>query len=145
MHKTILDTDILSDFLRGRNLNVVRRVDAYLREHGHLTVSVVTAFEIIRGRHQAQQFERAAQFLEWTKGAELLAFDEICARVGGEIAGALLRTGTTVGVADALIAATAITHDLALVTANVEHYQRMSSFGLRIENWRDAEPSANTP
>lgn len=139
MQKTILDTDILSDFLRGKNLNVVRHVETYLSEYGHLTISVITAFEIIRGRHQAQQFERAAQFLEWTKGAELLAFDESCARVGGEIAGALLRTGTTVGVADALIAATAIAHDLTLVTANVEHYQRMATFGLRIENWRDAE------
>jgi len=102
-------------------------------------MSVITAFEIIRGRHQAQHFERAAQFLEWMKCAELLAFDHNCARIGGEIAGALLRNGTTVGVADALIAATAITHDLTLGTGNVEHYQRMSAFGLRIENWRDAE------
>ena len=139
MHKTILDTDILSEFLRGKNLIVARRVETYLGEHGHLTMSVITAFEIIRGRHQAQQFERAAQFLEWTKCAELLAFDQNCARIGGEIAGALLRNGTTVGVADTLIAATAITHDLTLVSANVEHYQRMAAFGLRIENWRDAE------
>jgi|GEM_PF-3113522 len=62
MHKTILDTDILSDLLRGRNLNAVRRVEAYLIEHGHLTISVITAFEVVRGRHQARQFERAAQF-----------------------------------------------------------------------------------
>ena len=114
-------------------------MEAYLGEYGHLTISVITAFEIIRGRHQAQQFERAAQFLEWAKCAELLAFDQNCARIGGEIAGALLRNGTTVGVADALIAATAIMRDLALVTANLEHYQRMAAFGLRIENWRDAQ------
>jgi tRNA(fMet)-specific endonuclease VapC len=90
MRKTILDTDILSDFLRGKNVDVARRVEAYLREHGRLTISVITAFEIVRGRHQAQQFERAAQFLQWTRGAELLAFDQSCARIGGEIAGALL-------------------------------------------------------
>jgi predicted nucleic acid-binding protein len=117
----------------------VRRVEAYLREHGRITISVITAFEIVRGRHQAQQVERAAQFLDWMKSADVLAFDQNCARIGGEIAGALLRNGITVGVADALIAATAIAHDLTLVTANVEHYQRMTNFRLRIQNWRDPE------
>ena len=139
MHKTILDTDILSDFLRGKNTNVVRHAEAYLREHGRLTISVITAFEIVRGRHQAQQFERAAQFLDWTKSAELLAFDYACARLGGEIAGTLLRSGATVGVADTLIGATAVVHGITLVSANIEHYQRLAAFGLRIENWRDAQ------
>jgi predicted nucleic acid-binding protein len=137
MEKTLLDTDILSDFLRGRNVNVVRSAEAYLREHGRLTISVVTVFEIVRGRHQAQQFDRAIQFFAWIEGTELIAFDHDCARIGGEIAGALLRTGTTVGVSDALIGATAIAHGLTLATANVDHYQRMSAFGLTMENWRD--------
>ncbi|MBN1612467.1 MAG: hypothetical protein JW940_37900 [Polyangiaceae bacterium] len=53
-----------------------------------------------------------------------------------EIAGALLRSGTTVGVADALIAATAIVHDRVLVTGNLDHYQRTLPFGLRLENRR---------
>lgn len=137
MQKTLLDTDILSDFLRGKDVNVVRHAEAYLREYGRLTISVVTVFEIVRGRHQAQQFDRSTQFLAWTAGTELIAFDHNCARIGGEIAGALLRSGTTVGVADSLIAATAITHGLTLATANVDHYQRMSAFGLTTENWRD--------
>ena len=110
-----------------------------LGEHGRLTISVITAFEVVRGRHQAQQFERATQFLEWTKNVELLAFNFACARLGGEIAGTLLRSGTTMGFADVLIGATAIVHDLTLVSANVEHYQRMAVFGLKLENWRDAE------
>jgi tRNA(fMet)-specific endonuclease VapC len=139
MHKTILDTDILSDYLRGKNVSVVRRAQAYLQEHGRITISAITALEVIRGRYQAQQFDRAAQFLDWVKNAELLAFDVECARVGGEIAGTLLRSGTTIGVADTLIGATAIVHGVTLATANVAHYQRMAAFGLRIENWRDIE------
>ena len=47
-----------------------------------------------------------------------------------------MRTGTTVGVADVLIATTAIVHQLTLVTGNVDNYQRMVPFGLTIENWR---------
>ncbi len=63
MHKTILDTDILSDFLRGKNTNVVRHAEAYLREHGRLTISVITAFEIVRGRHQAHLADGFGQWL----------------------------------------------------------------------------------
>ncbi|MGB8296656.1 MAG: PIN domain-containing protein [Polyangia bacterium] len=91
----------------------------------------------MRGRHQAQQIDRAAQFLAWAQNAEVLAFDDKSARIGGEIAGALLRTGTAIGVADVLIAATAIANNLTLASANLAHYQRLVPFGLSIENWRD--------
>src|SRR5713101_1735857 len=67
MTRTLIDTDILSDFLRGKNVHVVDRANAYLRDHGRFTISVVTVFEIVRGRHQANQLDRALKFLEWTK------------------------------------------------------------------------------
>jgi len=137
MNRTLLDTDILSDFLRGKDANVQRRAAAYLDEHGRLSLSAVTVFEVVRGRHQAQQAERAVQFLAWSQTADVLAFDDRCAQIGGEIAGALLRAGLTVGVADLLIAATAIANRLVLATANLGDYQRMQRFGLVVENWRE--------
>jgi len=108
-----------------------------MAEHGRLTISAVTIFEVVRGRHQAQQIDRATEFMAWTRDTEVLAFDDKCARIGGEIAGALIRTGMTVGAADILIAATAIANDATLATANVAHYQRILPFGLAIENWRE--------
>ncbi len=137
MTRTLVDTDILSDFLRGKNVHVVDRANAYLRDQGRFTISVVTVFEIVRGRHQANQLDRALKFLEWTKRANVLVFDAECARIAGESGGALLRGGLPVGVADVLIAATAIAHGLTIATANVDHYQRMQPFGLIFENWRD--------
>jgi tRNA(fMet)-specific endonuclease VapC len=122
--------------LRGRNAKVASRADAYIREYGRFSLSVLTVFEVVRGRYQANQADRATQFLAWTRGTDLVPFDFECARLGGEIAGAMLRAGTTVGVADTLIAATAIVHKLTLVTGNVDHYQRMIGFGLTIDNWR---------
>jgi tRNA(fMet)-specific endonuclease VapC len=116
---------------------VLRRAEAYINEHGHLALSVVTVFEVVRGRHQAQQVDRAAQFLAWLPNAEVLAFDDKSARIGGEIAGVIMRTGTTIGVADVLIAATAIANNVTLATANLAHYQRLVPFGLSIANWRD--------
>ncbi len=137
MDRTLLDTDILSDFLRGKNSHVLQRAQAYLQQHQKLSISALTVFEVVRGRHQANQAHRATEFLAWTLGADVLPFDADCARIGGEIAGALLRAGTTVGVADVFIAATAIVHNPTLVSANVSHYQRIAAFGLRLENWRD--------
>jgi tRNA(fMet)-specific endonuclease VapC len=136
MNRALVDTDILSDLLRGRYPEVQQRAAEYLEQHGRLTVSAVTVFEILRGRHQAGQTERAAEFLGWARNCDVLAFDDRCARVAGEIAGALMRAGQTAAVADVLIAATATEHGLTLVTANVAHFERMQPFGLVLENWR---------
>jgi predicted nucleic acid-binding protein len=137
MDRTLLDTDILSDFLRGKNAEVQDRARSYLREHGRLTISVVTVFEVVRGRYQASQVSRAIEFLAWVRSADVIPFDAECARVAGEMAGVLLRGGITVGVADVLIAATAIVHQVTVATANIAHYERMARFGLQVENWRE--------
>ena len=137
MNRALVDTDILSDLLRGRDPEVQRRASAYLAEHERLTISVLTVFEVVRGRHQAAQPDRAAEFLGWARTAAVLAFDEECARVAGEMAGALIRHGQNVGVADILIAATAVARGIVLVTANVAHFERMKPFGLSVENWRE--------
>jgi tRNA(fMet)-specific endonuclease VapC len=137
MPRVLVDTDILSDVLRAKNEGVMRRARAYLKENEHLSISAVTVFEVVRGRYQANQVDRALQFLAWTAAAEVIPFDAECARQGGEMAGVLLRSGAMLGVADILIAATAIVHGAALATANVRHYERLTTFGLMIENWRD--------
>ena len=83
------------------------------------------------------QPERAAEFLGWASTTSVIALDDECARVAGEIAGALLRSGQSVGVADVLIAASAIVHQRTLITGNVRHFDRMKRFGLQVDNWRE--------
>jgi tRNA(fMet)-specific endonuclease VapC len=136
MDRALVDTDILSEFLRGKNAEVRRRASEYLRQHGRLTLSVITIFEVVRGRHQANQPDRALQFLSWPKSAEVLPFDASCAVRAGELAGAMHRAGTMLAIADVLIAATALAYDLVVVTGNTQHYARLAPLGLRLENWR---------
>lgn len=137
MDKCIVDTDILSEYLRGKNEDVQDRARVYLEEHGRFTVSVVTMSEVVRGRHQANQPERATQFLEWAnQSAAVLGFDVASAAKAGEIAGTMLKGGTPLAVADVIIAATAVVHEVVLVTGNTKHYERLAPFGLRLENWR---------
>lgn len=46
MKPSILDTDILSEFLRG-NPKVINKVDDYLKEYGFISLSVITYYEIL--------------------------------------------------------------------------------------------------
>ena len=48
MKPFILDTDILSEFLRG-NQKVINKVDEHLSEYGFINLSVITYYEILNG------------------------------------------------------------------------------------------------
>ena len=63
----------------------------------------------------------------------LLPVDEAVADRFGKLGAKLLDQGQTVATPDLLIAATALVHDLTLVTGNVRHFEVVE--GLRIENW----------
>jgi hypothetical protein len=49
MVKSILDTDILSEYLKGHDAVVVGHAAQYAREHGVFTFSSVTVYEIVYG------------------------------------------------------------------------------------------------
>ncbi len=138
MDLALVDTDILSEILRAKNPGVDSRARTYVGEHGRLAVSVVSVFEIIRGWHRVGRPDRASAFIAWLPSAELLAVDAEGAALAGEIDGALERLGQRIGIADVLIAATAIRAGRVVVTGNTAHYERMAKAGfpLRIENWR---------
>ena len=48
MKPSILDTDILSEFLRG-NQKVIAKVDEHLKEFGFISLSIITYYEILNG------------------------------------------------------------------------------------------------
>ena len=53
--------------------------------------------------------------------------------VAGDILADLRKTGQIIGLEDVLIAASALTHGLIVVTANERHFLRIQ--GLKVENW----------
>jgi predicted nucleic acid-binding protein len=63
----------------------------------------------------------------------LLPVDEAIADRFGDLGAKLLDQGQTVATPDLLIAATALVHDLTLVTGNVRHFEAIDE--LRIDNW----------
>jgi tRNA(fMet)-specific endonuclease VapC len=60
-------------------------------------------------------------------------FNDEASEIHGQIRGYLKTAGTPIGPYDSLIAATALAHDLTLVTHNVREFSRVQ--GLRIEDW----------
>jgi tRNA(fMet)-specific endonuclease VapC len=126
----LLDTDICSAYLKGD-----RRVfSRFIQYGGGLFLSNVSLSELyswaLRSNAPPQRRVSLESFLQ---DVSLLAVDRLVARRCGEIRAALFDQGRSVGTADLLIAATALVHDLTVVTHNLRHFQHVPE--LRIEVW----------
>jgi tRNA(fMet)-specific endonuclease VapC len=140
MAKALLDTDILSEVLRGKNEAVRRRAEAYLSQYGQLTVSVLTVLEIVKGFERLERRPDIDRFLLEVEAMEVLPLTREAAILAGRMYGALERTGQPIGRIDPMIAAIAASTNLDLVTGNHTHYQRLIEleYPLRLANWRES-------
>jgi tRNA(fMet)-specific endonuclease VapC len=136
MDVTLLDTDILSEFLKQRNCAVNEMAASYLQEYGQFTFSAFSRFEIRRGFLERQAVRQLERFEEFCRHSLVLPvsdaiFDRAChlwvkARQGGH----------PCSDADLLIAATALVHKLTLSTGNMRHFDWMPN--LTLIDWRSA-------
>jgi toxin FitB len=124
----LLDTDVISEIRKAEKANSgVRDFFAEAsRESVDLYLSVVTIGELRQGvermRHrgddaQADLLERWLKQVTTTYAGSILSFDEETAHVWGR-----LRVPNPENPLDKQIAATALIHDLTVVTRNTEHY-----------------------
>lgn len=124
----LVDTDWIIDCLRGRGDTAQTLVD--LAPAG-LAVSVITYGELFQGTYYARDARTSLRGLRsFLRGKRLIPLNRAIAERYGIIRGDLSSRGLTVGDADLLIAATALHHDLTLVTRNSRHFSRIP--GLRI-------------
>jgi tRNA(fMet)-specific endonuclease VapC len=138
VNRVLLDTDIYSEGIKAINPTVTQNAINYRQANGVLTISAVTVMEIVRGFQQNQSTKRLNDFLTAVASEEVLIFDQAAAELAGQIEGELVRTGRPIGMADTMIAATALTQGLELSTGNTAHFQRVQQFGypLVLSNWR---------
>ncbi len=139
MNKSLIDTDIFSEIIKGVDPTVAAHARTYRRAFGRYTVSAVTVMEIVQGYQQKQATRQLQAFLTALPTQEVLPFEEADGELAGRIAGELERTGRPIGTADSMIAALAIGHGLELVTGNTAHFQRVQQLGypLILVNWRN--------
>jgi len=112
----ILDTDIAIDFLRRREY-AQELLNRWANE-GLLAVSTLTHLEIYQGMRAGEE-EATNAFLD---GLISITIDIPVARRAGNMLGEMRSKGVKIGIADAIIAATAIELGTPLLTNNVAHY-----------------------
>jgi toxin FitB len=125
----LIDTDVISEARKGEKANA--GVKSFFRtaaqEGTTLHLSVVTIGELRRGVEtircrgdapQAARLERWLDRLSADFGQAILLFDQDAAHVWGR-----LRAPNPENPLDKQIAATALIHDLVVVTRNVSHYR----------------------
>lgn len=130
----LLDTDILTEVLKGQNLQVRSRAGAYLQSHGRFAISDFTHFEVVRGLRFKQASAQLAKFQQLAAGLEIFS---VSSQVLDRAAD-LWVLGRSAGLphrdADLIIAATAIEHGRTLVTGNTSHFSWIT--GVVLDDWR---------
>jgi predicted nucleic acid-binding protein len=127
----LFDTDAISELLRPHPraqylgwLKTVPREDQF--------TSAVTVGELFKGAYRSSARERHLRNIEERvlPAVTTLPFDVSVARMFGKVRAHLERTGNILPDADLQIAATALYHDLELVTGNVRHFERIPDLRL---------------
>ena len=127
----LLDTDTCVFWLRGR-LTIHARMAAVGADA--LGISVITLAELRYGAEcSAQPAANHRAIDDFVSGITVLGVDTDIARLFGETKAQLRRQGNLIEDFDLLLAATALSSGLTLVTNNTTHFDRVP--GLTLDNW----------
>lgn len=127
----LLDTSVLSLLAPSKPWNDL--LAQWIRNHNEtLYFSAVTITEIEQGickLRRAGRTERADTLTKWLEaliengGDRILPFDARTGRIAGGLSDRAVAAGRHPGFADVAIAATAVAHDLVLLTRNGRHFE----------------------
>jgi tRNA(fMet)-specific endonuclease VapC len=124
----LVDSDRVADWLRGRPA-AVRLLESL--EPDGLAISLVTYGEIYEGIYYGRDPAGSERvFRAFLRAVDVLPLTRPIMRRFARLRGDLRRQGRLIGDPDLLIAATALHHNLTLVTGNRDHFRRVP--GLRL-------------
>jgi tRNA(fMet)-specific endonuclease VapC len=132
----LLDTNVIIELIRkGHHAEQIEQLGK-----GAVVISVITYHELYVGIEKSPSKNLALKktnILEnILKHIEILQFQEQEAIIGARIRAKLESAGKMIGANDLLIAASALAHNLTLVTNNTKEFQRVP--GLKVINWNKA-------
>lgn len=128
--KYLLDTNVISELIkREPNPGVARWIDQH--DEYTLFLSVITFGELQKGISKLSDSSRAERLQRWVDKDLAKRFDGRILPINldvistwGRIQGDTEKNGVKLPVMDSLIAATAITHNLIVLTRNVQDLER---------------------
>lgn len=128
-----LDTSFIIALLR-RDPRAERKLEEYVGSGTRLSTTPITACELFKGAYRSKK-----RGVEVRKVREILALLEMldfsidsCEKYG-KLVNDLEHAGTPIGDLDAIIASLALTHNEPILTADKDHFERVS--GLIVESW----------
>lgn len=143
MSPALLDTDVLSLYLRQGDSAIVDHCRRYIQRYGHLTLSILTYYEVVSGLCYRDARKQLDAFHRFIARNAVLPLTERSAALAAERYGQLRQRGTPVDDIDLLIAGIALEHGLVLVTRNRRHFERIE--GLTLADWSEPETSGGAP
>lgn len=125
----LLDTNVVSEWIKpSPNAGLMAWTDNVIEDQAFL--SVITIAEIRRGVDRLPRGGRRKQFDTWLRedlvqrfDGRILPIDNELADLCGQILARQEAEGKRIDAMDAFIAATAVRHDLTLVTRNVADFK----------------------
>jgi len=128
--KYLLDTNVISELVKKEpNPGVLNWIDE--RDEAALFLSVITFGELQKGICKLSDKSRTERLQAWVDRdltnrfeGRILPLDLDIFLTWGKVQGKSEKTGTPLPVMDSLIAATAIAHNLTVVTRNVKDIER---------------------
>ncbi len=127
-----LDTNICVAYLRGRNLDLRKKVDAAGSDN--IKLSSLVKGELLFGAYKSGRIEEnLKQTIDFCEPFDIVPFDDFVLDTYGQIRAALELKGQKIGANDTMIAAIALAHNATLVTNNIKEFSRIE--GLLLEDW----------
>ena len=135
MNEFLIDTDILSYYMRDIP-HVVTQVQKHIEKYGLFNLSSLTVFEILKGLRKKELTDKENTFQEEIVKHNVIGLGYDIMDKAATLIVELEKKGTPLPYGDLFIGATALTHNLILVTNNTGHFSKIE--GLDLENWMEA-------
>ena len=121
--KYLVDSDWVVDYLAGKQQAVSLLTSVW---QDGIAISLITLGEIYEGIYYGRDPQRSeAVFRQFLRSVDVLPLNRSIMQRSARIRGDLRQRGQLIGDPDILIAATALYHNLTLLTRNKKHYQRV--------------------
>lgn len=130
--KYLLDSDICILALSGKYAGSLMNLIRDIQPEG-LALSVIVYGEVLEGAlYSRQRALNVQRWQEFAEGCDILSVTLPIAEVWADIRGRLRGEGRTTPDNDLIIAATALTFDMTLVTGNEKHHGRVEGLKMLV-------------
>ena len=128
----LIETDIIIYWLKGKYQQINEKIERI--EDDCIFISTTTVAELYFGAYNSSKLvENLKSINELLVEINILNFDSKSGEQFGRIKSDLKKKGENLNDSDILIAATALSNNMILVTNNERHFQRIEN--LRLQNW----------